>query len=158
MTEAQALAKLETLCNPTAYPELSPAELLSFLNDTKRFATHAVSTAYAVGTAVVPATANGRLYQCIVAGTSGSTAPVWPTTYYRLYQRIPDGTAVWQDIGPAYVETYNVTAAARLAWTRKAALAAADIDTSDQDQSTKASQVQAQCLTMARRYGPRFAL
>jgi phage tail sheath gpL-like len=35
--------------------------------------------AYAVGTRVAPAAANGYWYICVVAGTSGATAPAWPT-------------------------------------------------------------------------------
>lgn len=158
MTEAQALAKLAIACPNEVYPQLTTLEMQSLLSDALRFSTHAVSTAYAVGAQVVPSTPNGRLYRCTVAGTSASTAPVWPTRYYRIAQRIQDGTAVWEDIGPTDAEPYDISSATRAAWLLKAAKASADIDTGDQDQSTKASQVQTQCLAMARRYGARVAL
>ena len=158
MTEAQALAKLSLLCPSDVYPFLAASEMQSILSDVLRFSTHAVSTTYAAGAKVVPATPNGRLYLCAVAGTSDSTAPVWPTRYTRLSQRIQDGTAVWEDIGPTLAEPYDLSAAARAAWLLKAAKASADIDASDTDASTKASQVQAQCLRMASRYGTRVAL
>jgi phage tail sheath gpL-like len=38
------------------------------------------SHAYAVGDLVKPTTANGHWYVCVLAGTSGSSAPTWPTT------------------------------------------------------------------------------
>ncbi len=42
--------------------------------------TWAASTAYTVGQTISPPSANGHIYQCTVAGTSGGTAPsTWPT-------------------------------------------------------------------------------
>lgn len=158
MTEAQALAKLSTLCQHEVYPTLTTAEMQGLLSDAPRFSTHTVSTTYAVGAKVVPSTPNGRLYLCTVAGTTDDTAPVWPTRYTRLSQRIQDGTAVWEDIGPTLAEPYDLSAAARAGWMLKAAKASADIDTGDKDQSTKASQAQTQCLRIANRYGTRAAL
>lgn len=57
---------------------------------------HAVSTAYVVGDLVRPASSNGHVYRCLTAGTSGSTAPTWPTG--NLGQ-VTDGTAVWGEFG-----------------------------------------------------------
>jgi hypothetical protein len=58
----------------------------------------ATSTAYSVGQVVRPASANGYLYRCVVAGTSGGSAPSWSTVPGR---ETSDGTVVWVNIGTA---------------------------------------------------------
>lgn len=55
----------------------------------------ATSTAYAVGDFVVPATPNGRYYMAVVAGTSGGSAPTWPTDGTT----VTDGGVTWRDMG-----------------------------------------------------------
>jgi flagellar hook protein FlgE len=67
--------------------------------------TWAATTAYTVGQTISPPTANGHIYQCTAAGTSGSTAPsTWPTDG----STITDGTVTWQDMGTQ--TTINTTA------------------------------------------------
>lgn len=56
----------------------------------------ATTTAYVVGDIVRPAAGNGHLYMCIVAGTSGGSAPTWPTV---ARQTVTDGTVTWAEIG-----------------------------------------------------------
>lgn len=51
------------------------------------------SQPYAVGNLVAPG--NGHYYQCTVAGSSGGSAPTWPTDG----SAVSDGGATWQDMG-----------------------------------------------------------
>ncbi|MBF0424821.1 MAG: hypothetical protein HQL66_03260 [Magnetococcales bacterium] len=55
----------------------------------------AATTAVTLGTCVHPVTANGHYYKCTVAGTTGASAPTWPTDG----STVTDGTATWIDAG-----------------------------------------------------------
>lgn len=56
------------------------------------------STAYLVGDRVRPnLTSNGYLYQCVTAGTSGTSAPTFSTTIGATFG---DGSVTWQNVGP----------------------------------------------------------
>ncbi len=56
------------------------------------------ATAYTVGSYVWPVTYNAHVYKCTVAGTSGSTAPSWPTGESAT---VVDGGVTWQEAGNA---------------------------------------------------------
>jgi hypothetical protein len=58
---------------------------------------YAVSTAYTVGQVRRPTTGNGFLYKCIVAGTSFSSEPTWPTTPGDVVTET--GGVKWANIG-----------------------------------------------------------
>lgn len=64
-------------------------------------ATRANTTAYAVGDALIPSSPNTHWYMVTVAGTSGGSAPTFPTDGTS----VSDGTATLQDMGLiTYVE------------------------------------------------------
>lgn len=75
---------------------------------TASVATAAVSTVYALGAQVKPASSPLYIYQATTAGTSGGSAPTWPTT---VGTTVTDGTVVWTCIGiitPAQDIDYTV--------------------------------------------------
>lgn len=71
--------------------------------------TAATSTAYVVNDIVKPSGGNTHLYMCIVAGTSGGSAPTWPTV---ARQTVADGTVTWAEIG----SSINAFDAADASW------------------------------------------
>jgi hypothetical protein len=56
------------------------------------------TTGYALGDVVRPASANGYLYRCVVAGTSGGSLPSYSTVIGR---ETADGGVVWSTLGQA---------------------------------------------------------
>jgi hypothetical protein len=74
----------------------------------------ATSTAYALGAVVRPAASNGYLYQAVVAGTSGGSAPTWPTV---IGTTVADGSVTWLNIGTAV----SLLTAAAPSWTSSGA-------------------------------------
>jgi hypothetical protein len=60
----------------------------------------ATTTAYTVGTVVRPATGNGYVYRCAVAGTSGGTAPAWGTI---VGGTTVDGGIIWENVGSGVI-------------------------------------------------------
>lgn len=65
------------------------------------------STAYVVDDMIVTADLNGYIYKCTVAGTSGATAPVWPTV---IGNTVVDGTVTWRCEAVAAVQEFPINA------------------------------------------------
>lgn len=68
------------------------------------------STAAAAGNVVRPISTNGYLYLCVSAGTTGASAPTWPTVQG---QTVVDSGATWCCIG----ESITIWSSATASWT-----------------------------------------
>lgn len=163
MTQAEAAELLRVRGVSSAEPEVPVDVVLSLLTQTARAGIRANSTAYVVGDRVVPATANGRVYECIVAGTSASSVPTWPTAIstrrgFQQGYRVVDGTATWADAGYAHKDIYDLNAASRECWLWRAQHLAQKFDVSADGMSMKRSQLYEFAIAQARRYGWRGAL
>lgn len=58
------------------------------------------TTPYGLGTVVVPASANGFMFRCTTAGTSGASSPTWNTSAGGTTS---DGSVTWTQFGPTGV-------------------------------------------------------
>jgi hypothetical protein len=121
-------------------------------DDTER----AASTAYALGDRRVPAigTRNGHIYVITTAGTTGASAPVWPTDTGAT---VTDGTAVWTEDGDSWSPTYDLNAGAAEGWRWKAALVAGQFDFATDQQTFNRTGKYKQCISMAEHYGKRVS-
>lgn len=93
------------LCLEISHPDL--AEPIRVVNDNDDFPYGYAnewlpSHIYTAGQIVVPPAVegepgyNGRYYECVTGGTTGASAPVWPSV---INDQVADGTATWKCAG-----------------------------------------------------------
>ena len=124
-TARRRLAKLVNADEGSA--PLSDDDLIEILTDNGPGTPWAAETAYTAGAIL---TVGQRRFRVAQAGTSGTTAPTWPTA--RYVGVIGDGTVYWADAGPAR-GGYDLTGAQGDAWHLKAVRVAHLIDFADKD-------------------------
>ena len=86
LSRLQAIKQLSDMCSATLYPELDNNQLGNLIDQHKKFRSWEPSTPYVVGDMIVPTIPNGRVYQCIIAGTSTTTEPTFPSIGYAVGQ------------------------------------------------------------------------
>ena len=138
LSRLAAIKKLSWMVQSEAFPELDSNALGELIDEHKRYSTWTASTQYYVGDQIVPQTPNGRVYQCTIAGISGTTEPNFPQINYAVNQNFQDGIVpadeyplTWRDTGFTQQEIYDVRASAREGWMRKASIAANLLNTDD---------------------------
>lgn len=89
--DSTGAVKLVMLDGTKGYVFSTPTTAGVEINDASETAWTA-STATAVSTKRRPTVANGYVYTCTTAGTTGGTQPTWPTT---VGATVTDGTVVW---------------------------------------------------------------
>jgi len=159
LTRLQAIKELSDLCQATLFPELETNQLARLIDQHVRFNTWTANYAYKVGDIVVPTTPNGRMYLCIIAGTSGPNEPSFPQIGFAVGQVIADGPIPvdsfglnWQDSGYVQVEKYDVRAATKQAWLLKASIAANLANTDDGKMKIQLHTIQENCIQMAGKF------
>lgn len=154
LTKLQAVEKLKNMCQADVFPVLNNDILVELIDENTRSTTWLASTYYYYGNVVQPTTRNGRYYRCIVPGTSAATEPNFPDIGYSG-QVVNDGSdLIWVDFGAAQDETFDVRAAARSAWLRKAAIVANLTDLEDGENKMDLSRIYEQCIKMANMFRP----
>ena len=159
MTRENAIAEVSLYGQANSYPQVDTTTLGGIVDKWKRYSTWTASTAYAVGDRVVPPIPNGRVYECVQVGTSGTDSTIFPLLTGQYEGRlIGEGTnqpqLVWRDSGPTTQDMYDTKSATRAVWILKAGMVATEIDTKEGQSDVKLSSLQAQCLMMAERYRP----
>lgn len=152
MTRTEALLEVARNCASDQYPELDSSDLAALVDKWQVYTVWTASTAYVVGDKVIPTVSNGRLYLCIIAGTSDTVEPGWPDYVTQPYYAIGDGQDLeWQDIGPAPVQ-YDVMSASREGWLLKASRAAGLVNVTDGAVSASMGSLQDKCIRQAARF------
>jgi hypothetical protein len=159
MTRENAIAEVSLYSQANTYPTVDTTTLGTIVDKWKRYSTWTPSTVYAVGDRVVPPIPNGRVYECMQAGTSGTDTTLFPSLWGQYEGRVVyDGNSqpqlLWRDFGPTSPDMYDTKSATRAVWLLKAGMVATEIDSKEGQSDVKLSSLQAQCLMMAERYRP----
>jgi hypothetical protein len=160
LSRLAAIKKLSWMVQADSFPELDSNALGELIDEHKRFNSWEASIYYNVGDQIVPTVPNGRVYSCLIAGTSGTVEPSFPQIGYNVGQNIPDGTPVspinwgltWIDVGFTNQEIYDVRASAREGWMRKASICANLINTDDGATKVDLNKLIDHCHKMASSY------
>lgn len=159
-TFAEAVQWLSREACATQEPVLTSEDLAACVTDAARWTDYAPASAVAVGATIAPTVPNGRLYRCLVGGTTADAEPTWPTACGKWTgQTITETTAgggasgvVWVDVGPRPPERYDLSLAQRSAWLLKAKRTAILADVANGPDKVSLSQQHAQLLKLARRF------
>lgn len=158
LTRTESLDRLAWMVASDSFPQLDTTALQQLIDDHARWELWTASSSYEVGDIIVPTVRNGRLYQVIIAGTSGTTEPLFPTLASNNFYIIVDGTSdpqlTWRDIGPANNERYDLRSSARQGWLRKASAVTTMIDSKDGQVDVKMSALHDHCIAQANRFAP----
>lgn len=151
MTQAEAVQYIRDRVNVAEYPVLTDVDMVTIVANRLRYSAWTASTAYAVGTRIVPASPNGRIYRCVRAGTSGAAPPSWPewpTNHEGYTLADGSGNLAWEDDGPS-PSAYDLRGMLYDAWMLKAGRASGDFDVRDKDADMRRSQVLDHCRRQA---------
>lgn len=172
MDAAAAQARLERMVAASTDPVLDAPTVVDLMLIAKRVdrtgndprnddtaASRTGSTIYEPGELVRQAAGVERWWICLIAGTTASDAPSWPTLTgcQRSDTIVRDGTVTWQDAGSRWASTWNLNAAAAAGWEMKAALVSGRFNFAADQQRFDRSQIHAMCLEQADRYRRRGA-
>ena len=162
LSRLAAIKKLSWMVQANQFPELDSNALGELIDEHKRFSTWTAGETYAVGDQIVPTVPTGRVYNCVIAGTAGTVEPSWPQIGYAQGQIIVDSISNanppyafglnWQDWGFTQQEVYDVRAAAREGWMRKASICANQINTDDGATKVDLNKLIEHCHKMAASY------
>ena len=95
LSRLAAIKKLSWMVQADSFPELDSNALGELIDEHKRFNSWEASIYYNVGDQIVPTVPNGRVYSCLIAGTSGTVEPSFPQIGYNVGQNIFDGITGW---------------------------------------------------------------
>lgn len=167
MDEATARAQLEQMLQVDIEPllDVSDIDLLLALarrpdlagnspTNTAAADTWAAASTFLAGAVIKVGT---RYWRAVNAGVTGAAAPAWPdlSDHPVTEHRIIDGDVTWIDNGATWAPTWDLRAAAREGWRRKAAKASSMYDFTTDGQTFRRSMTFAQCMQMADQFRPR---
>lgn len=137
----------------TAVPTVTDAEVDAILTETAYAVAWSSAQTYEFGQRIMPITRNGRIYQVVKGGTSGTTEPSWPT---GLLSRVEatGGTAIFEVAAPDVGNVWDLRAATHRVWLLKAAKASELSHFAEDGQSFDPQQVYDHCVAMAQRWQP----